>query len=193
MIIVLERGTTEGERVDVMQRMEELGLQGRLLDNLSKPVIHVTDGPALRASKLLPLERVETVLRTSGPRIRREGRGFYPYHFLNWSTVGLLVTGLLVILAGFAPPGVGDEIDTLSPPDSIQTTWYLRAPLAFVRVFPQHSLGSLALVILFALLFFLPHLDRIKGDSLRARMPVILVGIVVAIVWVLATIMGGTL
>jgi len=193
MIIVLERGTTEAEMSDVMRRLEDLGLRGRVLDNLRKPVIHIIDGPALRARKLLPLERVEAVLRTSGPRIRREGRGFYPYHFINWSTAGLIVTGLLVLMAGFVPPGVGGEIDPHAPPEHLAAPWYLRAPFAFVRVFPQPWIGWLVLASLFAALFCLPLLDRSRGEGVRARMPVILIGIVVASAWIVATLVGGTL
>jgi quinol-cytochrome oxidoreductase complex cytochrome b subunit len=193
MIIVLERGTTEAERSDVMRRLEELGLRGRVLDNLRKPVIHIIDGPALRAHKLLALDRIEAVLRTSGPRIRREGRGFYPYHFINWSTAALIVTGLLVLVAGFAPPGVGEAIDAHAPPEHLGAPWYLRAPFAFVHAFPQPWLGWLALVVLFAALFFLPHLDRSRGDGVRARMPVVLIGVIVAGTWIAATFVGGAL
>jgi len=160
MIVVLERGTTEAERKEVLQRLQELGLQACVLDNLRKPVLHITQGPTFRARKLTKMERVEAILPTSGPRIRREGRRFYPYHFINWSTAGLIVIGLLVLGAGFAPPGVGDEVDPLVPPESVQAPSYLRLPLAFVRLFPRPGFGWLVLAILALALFFLPHLDR---------------------------------
>jgi len=160
MIVVLERGTTAAERDEVLQRLEELGLQGRVLDNLRKPVVHVTEGPTFRARKLQKMERVEAILPTSGPRIRREGRRFYPYHFINWSTAGLIAIGLLVLAAGFAPPGVGDEVDALVPPETVHAPSYLRMPLAFVRLFPQPWIGWSVLAVLALALFFLPHLDR---------------------------------
>lgn len=190
MIIVLERGTTPEEEREVLDAMEELGLRGTLLDNLRKPVVHVTQGPTFRARRLTRLDRVETVLPTSGPRIRRQGRRFYPYHFINWSSAAFLMMGGLVLMAGFDPPGVGPEIDPHVPPPGVGAPWFFRAPLAFVRLFPWAWLGWLALGLVLAALFFLPHLDRSRGNDLRTRAPVLLAGAVLALAWILSTFPG---
>jgi len=144
VLIVLERGTTEAEQQAVLTALSDLGLEGRILGNLRKPLVHVLNRPTWKARKLLKMQRVETLLSTSGPRIRREGRRFYPYHFINWSSAFIVVMGLLVVMAGFFPPGVGVEIDPHAARVDVSPPWYLIAPLAIVSLAPAPWLGWLA-------------------------------------------------
>ena len=190
MILVLERGTTEEEQQAVLAALRDLGLEGRILGNLRKPVVHVVNRPTWKARKLLSMDRVETLIPTSGPRIRREGRRFYPYHFINWSSAAIVVVGLLVVLTGFLPPGVGAEIDPHSPPVDVEPPWYLIAPLAVVRLAPERWMGWLLLLVLFLLVYFLPRLDRSRGATLYSRLPVVLFGLAVVVLWSALTVRG---
>lgn len=170
MIIVLERGTTEEQAKEIQDVLESYGLQGRYLATNEKPLIHVHQGPTRFARHALVMEYVEGLVPTSGPRVRREGRRFYPYHFLNWSAATLLLMGLLVVLAGFFPPGLGTALDIRQAPATTATSWYVRALDRLEALLPPWLLGLL-LAALFLGLLLLPLLDRSEGRGLRTRWP----------------------
>ena len=162
MIVVLMRGTTVAQKQSILEELGRLGLRGRELDVLDKPLIHIVGGSARRARRLLRLERVEALVPTSGPRVRRVGRRLYPFHVINWCTAGLLLLGVLVVLAGYRPPGLGSTIDLVSPPSEIGVPWYMRGVQAFVALFPRSLawLGWLAAATVAATVLLLPRLER---------------------------------
>lgn len=168
MIIVLESGTSEEGLRTVVEALAKLGLRGNVLDAEHRPLIHVVEGPTRLARKVRKLEGVEALVATSGPRIRRQGRRFYPYHMIGWAGAGLLCLGVLVALAGFLPPGLGADPDPRAA-SAFVAPWFLRAPLALLRLFPGslRALGWLALAAVALVLLFVPSLDR--SSVARAR------------------------
>ena len=187
MIPVLKPGIEPEELAEVLRQLEKHGIEGRVLRGGRKPLVHLVAGPTRSARALLKLEQVEALVPTSGPRVRRSGRRFYPYHFVNLAALCLLVTGVLVLLAGHLPPGLGDAIDPQHPPAQVAWPWYVRAPLGFVACFPSHSawLGWLCLYALGLVALLLPVIDR-SPASAPARWPKLL-GALVILGWVWMT------
>ena len=193
MILVLRPGTTDGEAEEVLRELQRLGLGGRLVHGRGSPLVHVTAGSTRRARRLLRMEQVVALVPTSGPRVRSQGRRFYPYYFVNWSAASIVLLGLLVLLAGHLPPGIGSAVDLHHPPREIAAPWYARAPLAFVAAFPRPLawLGWVVLLLLAAAVFFLPLLDRTRGRTVRERWIVVVAGAAIALAAVLLSLSGG--
>lgn len=190
MIVVLRRGASEAEVLHVEREMERRGLSGRRLQVGDQPAVHVIAGPTRQARRLLRLVQVEGLVPTSGPRLRAEGRRFYPYHFVVQSAACVVLLGALVMLAGFLPAGMGGPIDPHAAPAEIFDPWYARAPLAFVALFPPESAWLAWLVLLGAgaAVLLLPVVDR--GHD-HGRRSVIAAGMLLALAWVWLTFVGG--
>lgn len=178
MILVLERGTPEEEQQAVLAELPALGLEGRLLTVADVPLIHLTSGPSRAARRLLRRGRVEALVATSGPRIRREGRRFYPYHFVNVASSLLLVIGALILVASFFPTGLGQPIDPRGSGPPLEVPWFLRAPVAVEAAFPAaHAwVGMLAVVAILVALVLLPLADRGRHARVGGRAVVLLGG-----------------
>lgn len=189
MILVLERGTRPDERQAVLAALEELGLEGTLLETLEKPLVHVTKGPTRKVRELLSMDRVEAIVPTSGPRIRREGRHFYPYHFIDCCSLALAALGVLVALAGFFPAGVGHAFDPRRPVPELELPWYLRAPAALVDLLPG-GFGWLLLVLAAGALLCLPYLDRSWPAPGQTRWPRWALLVLALVLWSLLTQRG---
>lgn len=192
MIVVLRSGASEAEIGEVLKEIERRGMSGRVVHGGGKPLIHLVSGSTRRARRLLRLELVEGLVATSGPRVRRQGRRFYPYYFVHLSAGFVVLLGVLVLLAGQFPSGIGAPIDAQHPPSEIPEPWYARAPIALVALLPSARawLGWLAVYLIAAAAFFLPFLDRRSGTS-RGRWPVLLAGGLVAALWLWLTWTGG--
>jgi hypothetical protein len=171
VIIVLERGAKPEQIAEAVHALEKRGLEVRQLVAAGKPILHVTGGDSSRARRLLRLEQVEGLIPTSGPRVRLEGRRFFPYHVIQWSAFGIVVLGALVLLAGQFPPGIGLPVDVQSPPEVVAQPWYARGPLWLLELFPtEHAWLAWCVFGLVALAFvFVPRLDR--GSSSREASP----------------------
>jgi hypothetical protein len=193
VIIVLERGSTDAHVEEVRQRLEQRGLEVRVLLAGDKPAIHIVAGDSRRARKLLKHERVEALVPTSGPRVRREGRRFWPYHFIRWSALSIALVGAVVLLAGQFPPGIGGPVDPRMPPADLAQPWYLHFALGFVGLFPQTLawVGWLLLALLAAAFFCLPLIDRSKPGALGPRVLIGLAGVALVLLWVYAGFAGG--
>ncbi len=195
MIVVLERGASADELYSVHEHMQALGLEGRVLQEDPQPLIHVTSGSTRRARRLLGHSCVQALVPTSGPRVRREGRRFYPYHALRAGAAGLGLLGALIALAGFFPPGVGSALApgaALPPP---VWPWYLAPLRGLLSLAPTQPswIGPTLLVLLAALVLALPVLDRTRGSHARERWPVLLAGLVLlAALVVLAFLAPGS-
>lgn len=159
MIIVMKRGTEAEQIAEVVREAQRRGLTVRSLVMADKPVLHVQSGNTRRARKLLKLERVQALVPTSGPRVRRSGRRFFPFHFLNWSSAALMLIATLVLLAGQLPPGLGPAPDTRAPAGALELPWYVAWPAKALEGLPSGI--ALLLVIAAALLLLaLPTIDR---------------------------------
>lgn len=193
MILVLSAGAGEAQERVVLDELRRSGMRGVLLHATERPVVHVVSGPTRLARRLLRLESVEAIVPTSGPRIRREGRRFVPYHAVDWLALALVILGLLVALTGFFPPALGPDPDPLgvgpdAPPAGAPLPWFLAAPARVVRLLPA-GLGWLVLLLLVALLFAVPALDRGRGRPAPARRVLVLAVVVAA--WLALTLLGG--
>jgi len=192
VILVLQHSATEEQLAEILEEVEHAGLQGRLLRSDDTPLIHIVSGPTRRARRLLRLEQVQALLPTSGPRVRRFGRRFYPYHFIRWCAACIALLGLLVFFAGYLPPGTGVEIDTRGAPAGLAMTWYAEGTLAILDTFsPERTwVGWLLLLGASALVFLLPVIDRTKGER-RVERWVVLGASVAFVAAVTYFAMGG--
>lgn len=171
MILVLRPGTSPAQAAEVLQELEKRGCAGRIVQTQNGSVVHVTRGRTRRARHLRSLEQVLEIVPTSGPRVRREGWRFFPYHFVNWSAFGVVMLGVLVFLAGMLPTGIGAEVDYSHPAEAVSQPWYLRPALAFVRLFPPALawLGWVLLGLLGLSFLLLPLLDRARAEGRAGR------------------------
>jgi hypothetical protein len=189
MIIVLERGAKPEQVEEVIELLRREGVEVKCVRAAGKPVLHVQDGATRRAHKALTHDAVEGLLATSGPRIRREGHRFYPYHALHWFAIWMVVVATLVLLAGQLPPGIGRAIDLQTAPEQVVVPWYGRAATGFLALFP-HSASWLAWTLMWvalALFVALPRFDR-RRNVARAPLLVAVAALVAVVAW-LAT--GG--
>ncbi|NOT29619.1 MAG: hypothetical protein HOP15_04120 [Planctomycetes bacterium] len=193
MILVLERGTSAEELAGILERMRELGLSGQALHVGPKPLIHITGGRTRRARRLLALERVQGIVPTSGPRVRQEGRRFYPYHALRASAAGMVLFGALLALAGFFPPGVGSAPAPGEALPAPEWPWYLAPLRGLLSLAPARPawIGPTVLVLLGALVLSLPALDRTRGPFVRERWPVLAAGLALLVALVVLGIAEG--
>lgn len=169
MIVVLRSGTDAEEVAEVLAEAERHGLTCRALTATDRPVLHVLSGDTRRARKLLALEPVQALVATSGPRVRREGRRFFPYHLLNWCSATLVLVATIVLLAGQFPPGLGPPPDPRIASSELVLPWWIAWAARFLERAPAWA-GPLLFVGAMALLFALPTLDRlIAGDAKRKR------------------------
>jgi quinol-cytochrome oxidoreductase complex cytochrome b subunit len=171
VIVVLRAGCPPEQVAEVVSALAERGVNVRELRAGGRPVLHVVSGSSRRARVALRHECVEGLVATSGPRIRREGQRFFPYHFVQWTALGFVLLAGLTLLAGQFPPGLGDPVDPQHEPVAAASPWYLRAPLAFVGLFPEPMrwLGWAITCALLALLVLVPQLDRGRAERSRGR------------------------
>jgi hypothetical protein len=194
VIVLLKRDATEAELAEVLEEVGAAGLEGQLVRSAGRPMIHIVSGPTRRARRFLKLESVRALIPTSGPRVQRSGRRFYPYHFIRWSAACLVLFGLLVFLAGYLPPGSGSPIDVLAPPADLTMPWYTRAPHTVLALVPPHLawVGWLAMIVVAVLVFALPLIDRNRGRRPSERWPVLAAGLAVAAAVLYLTVGGPT-
>jgi hypothetical protein len=192
MILVLEPDTTREQIEELLGELASRGLEGRRMASTDRPLIHVWRGPTRGARSLLGHRQVQALVPTSGPRVRRHGRRFYPYHFIAWCAIFLLMSAVLVCLAGFLPPGVLSGIEMEGAPGDLAPPWYLVGFRNFLHLSPA-GLGWLAWVLSGAILvgaFFLPAIDRTREGRSGARAPVLAVGFAVVLGYLLLTLKG---
>jgi len=193
VIVVLRRGTTDEQRDEVARALAAQGLEVHALRGGGKPLLHVVAGPTRRAKRVLRADHVEALVPTSGPRIRRDGHRIYPYHFLNWCTAGILIFGLMVLLAGQFPPGTLAALDTQNPPETLAWPWYLQAPRAWLLLFSpdRRWLGWTGLVALLLAALLLPKLDRSDGSGPERRWPILAGALALVVAAALLTMKGA--
>ncbi len=183
-MIIFERGATTEQVHAVAEELRTQGVETRCVRAAGKPVLHVLGGRVSSPGSVLDHDAVEGIVATSGPRVRREGHRFYPYHALQWFALGIVVVAMLVLLAGQFPPGIGIAIDLQTPPSQVVVPWYGRAATGFLALFPQSLswLAWTAMVAILALFVALPRLDRSPS---RPRFAVVgaVIALALAIGW----------
>lgn len=193
MIVLLEPGASREVRARVLARLQALGLAGVELELGARCLIHVTHGHTRRARHLLGEPGVQALVPTSGPRVRRAGRRFYPFHSLCSGASGLVLLGALVLLAGFFPPGVAGVLAPGETAPAPHWPWYLAPARGLLRWVPDGPawLGPSLLVALLALLLSVPLFDRSRGTGLRARAPALAAGLLVLAACIALGVVGG--
>lgn len=194
MILVLDSNAGSEQVGAVLARMGELGLEGRELHLGERTFVHVISGPTPRARRLLKERLVLGLVPTSGPRVRREGRRFFPYHTLRLGGWMTLLVGAWIVVAGFFPPGAGQRLLPGQEAPAVDAwPWYLLPFRAVLHLLPHEPawMGPLALVLIGALILGLPLLDRSRGLELRRRAPVLIAGLLAVVLLVVALLIGG--
>lgn len=194
MILVLEPTAGEEQVRAVLSRLEALGLAGRVVRLGERPFVHVIDGPTPRAKHLVGEGLVQALVPTSGPRVRREGRRFHPYHTLRIGAGLTLLVGGLFVLAGAFPRGAGVRPLPGQPPVELDSwPWYLRPFWAVTAILPDDPtwVGPLALLLLVLAVLALPFLDRSRSASPAARSPVWVLGVLLVSLVIGGILWGG--
>ncbi|MFQ5792937.1 MAG: hypothetical protein ACE5JI_20910, partial [Acidobacteriota bacterium] len=124
------------------------------------------------------------------------GRRQYRNYLYNLVILVVLILGVLVSLASLVPVPFLPEADPFSTPPGIGPPWYLVAPYALLEALspwvPEFVAGALLLLLL--VLFVLwPVVDRSPAAHWRERLPVLLVGALILLVWLLLTGYGFSL
>lgn len=193
MIVLLQRDASPEEVRLVLERMRSLDLAGAPLEVGALRLIHVTQGRTRHARHLLSEPLVQAIVPTSGPRVRREGHRFYPFHALCSSALALVLIGGLVLLAGFFPPGVTSPPAPGEALPPSEWPWYLAPARGLLALAPRSPawVGPSLLVALNAVFLALPVLDRTRGEGARARLPVLAIGLVALVLVLAMGFVGG--
>lgn len=104
----------------------------------------------------------------------------------------IFLVGGLITLAVLLPHGFDVAADPLTTPPNARPPWYLLAPHALQQAFPPLVPGflrGLFLEAVFAVVLFLPFIDRSPQAGTRRRQFVLL-GVVVCALWVVLTWFG---
>lgn len=191
MILVLRHDTTTAQLEELQQKAEALNLEFNTLKREGRTVLHLSSGLTSQVCKLERLDCVEGVVRLTVPDADLRPRAFFPYHMTRWIAGSTLVLGLLVLLTGLYPPGLGGPVD-LSSSGEVIAPWYFRALDSVRELFPEEQAGLAALVVMLAglLLFLLPVLDRTPGRTPAERKGVLAVGLVVLLASIALSLRG---
>jgi hypothetical protein len=175
MIVVLDHDATAADVAEVAAALKARGLETRVVRSGGRTLLHVVSGSTRRARAVQDFEQVAALMPTSGPRVRREGRRLFPYHFLQWSALAIALLGVLVFLAGTIPPGIGEAVDVERPPEDLEQPAYVRALAGLVSALPAPLVWPVALLAAAAILL-LPCIDRDPARTFRQRLPIVAIG-----------------
>lgn len=113
------------------------------------------------------------------------GRQQYRSYLYNLLILVVLILGVMVSLAVLLPVPFLPEADPLTTPGGVGPPWYLLAPYALEHLLggvPDLLKGSILLLLLLLFVFW-PFVDRSSASHWQARLPVLLLGGVVFVVW----------
>jgi ubiquinol-cytochrome c reductase cytochrome b subunit len=117
------------------------------------------------------------------------GREQYRSYLYNLLILVVLILGILVSLAVLLPVPFRPEADPFSTPGGIGPPWYLLAPYSLellLGAMPDFLKGTIMLALLLLLVFW-PFVDRSPATHWRSRLPVLVLGAVILIVWFILT------
>lgn len=128
-----------------------------------------------------------------------KGPVFIPTHILNEAIVAIVVMGIIIILAGYFPFGLGSPADPFKTPEHIKPEWYFLPVYQLLKLIPEKLLGlrnaSWAMIItfiLFLVLMFLPWIDRSNPEVRHPlKRPLVTIVGVVVIVAAIALMLWG--
>ncbi|MCB9898574.1 MAG: hypothetical protein H6825_11260 [Planctomycetes bacterium] len=191
MMVLLHDGVDQATVDAVIARAEELGLSVAPVEGRRGRALAVS-GPELgRALALRGTPGVAEILtrRTA----LAGGEPLWPHFVLRVTTLFLLLLATLALLAGFLPPGLGDDGGAVRDhAPTVTTEWYLRAPSAIDD--RLGSTGLLLLGLLWAALLFMPLVDRFDAQTPAGRtgaLAVRVLGLAVVAALVLLGVVGS--
>lgn len=183
MIVLLSPGLGQAQAAAVLARAAELGLELVPLDAGKGRAFEVV-GP--RRGEALGLRGVPGVAEILTRRTALTGgEPLWPHLALRVGALTLGLLGLLVLLAAFFPPGLGEAAGG-EPAVGAPVEWFLRLPALLVGF---DSLGAAFLAPLFWLLLAAwPFLDRLDpqsaaGKALCAGRWLVAVGLLLTVAW----------
>jgi cytochrome b6-f complex subunit 4 len=111
---------------------------------------------------------------------------FFPKHFMTefWVAMGMLAVAVAVAVLPFFRGEPGPPADPLNTPIGIKPEWYFLAIYEVIKYIPKLA-GVLLPLVLVALLFVLPFIDRRPDTSRRPtqiRAAATVVGLVLFVV-----------
>lgn len=125
----------------------------------------------------------------SSPATRRKLIPFFPNYLLDEVIAWYIALGLLIVLASLFPAGLEEQADPLNTPAHAKPEWYFLFLYQSLKLVPE-IVGVLVPGVIVLVLLLLPFLDRSRQRSLRARAPLIGIGVLALIVTIVLTIWG---
>ena len=121
------------------------------------------------------------------------GREQYRDYLYNLAILVVLIVGVVVSLAVLQPVAFRPEIDPAATPLGAQPAWYLLAFHSLVDTslggLPDFIKGAVLLVLLLVFVLW-PFVDRSRAITFRERRPVVIVGVLALLLWLLLTLYG---
>ena len=128
---------------------------------------------------------------------QKPGEPFFPNVFYKDMMIWLMVLGVVVTLAVFFPPEIGNKANPLSPPpEGIKPEWYFLFMLETLKLFPGtiYGFNSETIVIIcvtIGIIFFflIPFLDRKSSRGQKSRLFTI-IAVIYLIYFITMTLVG---
>jgi hypothetical protein len=181
MILLLRDGADQAAVVDLLERLQGLGLEAVPLDSLKGRAFEILGEDRGRALQLRDAPAVAEILTRRTALVG--GEPLWPHFALRLGILALLLVVALLLLAAFFPPGLGDAARPDSPPVAHGVEWYMRPAAGLVGLFPEglRWIAGLAGLALWALLIGWPFLDRAASRTPGARATLRALGVGVAL------------
>lgn len=167
MIILLRHDVTPAEVTGLTAQIRAMGLETVTLDDTKGQAIEVLGDERGRVLALAGSPGVEEILTRRLPLAG--GEPLWPHFALRVGILAVALVSLLLLLAGFLPPALGDAASAHK--DAHPPEWYLRMPTTVLGAFPSSLrwIGG-TLVLLFGLaVLLLPFIDRFDPETPRGR------------------------
>ena len=145
MLVVFREGTTEEEAQKICGMMKAAGIESRLVVGLRKIVVHARTNDVDLLAPFQAYTIVEGLVPIEGEGEATEGYPFFPRQFFTNIIVMLFALGVLILLAGYFPAGLGTRHDPIEPTRDIGAEWYLLPVQKFLDVVPEPLLPVSAL------------------------------------------------
>lgn len=189
MVLVLNQSTSIEDQDAIVAKLEQHGCRTERIQGTEKRLLRV-DGASLQASDALAANpAVEEIVRLEGDT---HTTAFFPRHLFRVIVAMLLAGGILLLLAAFLPPLLGERHDPFVRPEHVEPSWYLMWFSKLQELVPA-GLGFLPVLLFFLvplLAIFWPLLDTDVEDRRRYPWLAPLVGVLAVAFYVGLTLWG---
>ncbi|UCG24052.1 MAG: cytochrome bc complex cytochrome b subunit [Chloroflexota bacterium] len=114
---------------------------------------------------------------------------FFPHYVLSELIAWYVILGVLIVLASMFPVGLEEQADPLQTPPHIKPEWYFLSLYQLLKYVPR-TFGVLLGMLALPMLLLLPFIDRGPDRRPRARLFIIITGLVALTAVVGLTIWG---